>query len=81
MYRAYAKQEIRDKEKVAYLRKVGGRGNVAAVHIQKLFRGYYTRENLDNKVQKIIAERKLQRQKEAKCCSSADTKDRQGKTR
>ena len=37
MYRAYAKQEIRDKEKVAYLRKVGGRGNVAAVHIQKLF--------------------------------------------
>ena len=63
MYRAYAKQEVRDKEKVAYLRKVGGRGNVAAVHIQKLFRGYYTRENLDNKVQKVIAERKLRDKK------------------
>ena len=63
MYRAYAKQEVRDKEKAAYLRKVGGRGNVAAVHIQKLFRGYYTRENLDDKVQKVIAERKLRDKK------------------
>ena len=63
MYRAYAKQEVRDKEKAAYLRKVGGRGNVAAVHIQKLFRGYYTRENLDDKVQKVIAERKIRENK------------------
>ena len=63
MYRAYAKQEVRDKEKVAYLRKVGGRGNVAAVHIQKLFRGYYTRENLDDKIQKVIAERKVRGRK------------------
>ena len=63
MYRAYAKQEVRDKEKLHIWRKVGGRGNVAAVHIQKLFRGYYTRENLDDKVQKVIAERKIRGKK------------------
>ena len=63
MYKAAEKQQERDKEKDLYLRKVGGRGNVAAVHIQKAFRGYNTRENLDDKKQKVMKERKAREQK------------------
>ena len=59
MYKAFEKQQIRDKEKDVYLRKVGGRGDVAAVHIQKAFRGYNTRENLDDTKQKMMQERKI----------------------
>ena len=60
--RASKIQQKREKRLNAYVRHVGGRGNVASVHIQALYRGHYARNHLDESKAKIVEARKKKKQ-------------------
>jgi hypothetical protein len=82
--RASELHQKREKRLNEYVRHVGGRGNVASVHIQALYRGHYARNHLDESKAKVVEARKKKReetQNEAATKIQKIARGRQGKSK